>query len=133
MSNRHSVRCVRAPIAIEPFERIDALFAIEREINGKTPQERVRVRNERSRPLVEELETWLRQQRARVSKSGEIGKAIITASSAGPRSLAFSMMAACACPTTPPSGNCAPSPSDERTGSLQAPMKGDAEPRESIR
>ena len=69
-------RLQRAPIAIETVERIDALFAIEREINGKTPQERVRIRNERSRPLVNELETWLRQQRTRVSKSGEIGKAI---------------------------------------------------------
>src|SRR5579864_1113975 len=40
-------RLNQAPIAIEAVERIDALFAIEREINGATPQERVRVRNER--------------------------------------------------------------------------------------
>jgi transposase len=53
-----------APIAIEAVERIDALFAIERGINGLTPQERLRVRNERSRPLVVVLETWLREQRA---------------------------------------------------------------------
>ena len=52
------------------------LFAIEREINGMTPQERVRVRNERSRSLVIELERWLREQRARVSKNSETGKAI---------------------------------------------------------
>jgi hypothetical protein len=55
---------------------MDVLFAIEREINGKTPQERVRVHKERSRPLVRELETWLREQRAKVSKNSEIGKAI---------------------------------------------------------
>src|SRR5262249_25682880 len=55
---------------------IDVLFAIEREINGMTPQERVRVRNERSRSLVIELERWLREQRARVSKNSETGKAI---------------------------------------------------------
>src|SRR6266446_739424 len=35
----------KAPIAIEAVERIDVLFAIEREINGMTLQERVRVRN----------------------------------------------------------------------------------------
>ena len=69
-------RINKAPIAIEAVERIDALFAIEREINGVTPQERVRVRNERSRPLVIELENWLREQRVRVSKNGETGKAI---------------------------------------------------------
>ena len=66
----------KAPIAIEAVERIDVLFAIEREINGMTPQERVRVRNERSRSLVIELERWLREQRARVSKNSETGKAI---------------------------------------------------------
>src|SRR5262245_23343802 len=41
-----------------------------------TLQERCAVRAERSRPLVIELETWLREQRARVSKSSETGKAI---------------------------------------------------------
>jgi transposase len=66
----------KAPIAIEAVERIDALFAIEREINGMMPQERVRVRNERSWSLVIELERWLREQRARVSKNSETGKAI---------------------------------------------------------
>jgi len=69
-------RISKAPIASEAVERIDALFAIEREINGMTPQERRAVREERSRPLVAELETWLREQRARVSKNSETGKAI---------------------------------------------------------
>src|SRR5213082_3793992 len=66
-------RINKAPIAIEAVERIDALFATEREFNGMTPQERVRVRNERSRPLVIKLESWLREQRARVSKNSETG------------------------------------------------------------
>ena len=69
-------RLNQAPIAIEAVERIDALFAIEREINGATPQERVRVRNERSRPLVVALETWLRERRAKLSGKNETAKAI---------------------------------------------------------
>jgi transposase len=69
-------RLKKAPIAIEAVERIDALFAIEREINGKPPQERVRVRQERSRPVVEELETWLRAQRRKLSASNDVAKAI---------------------------------------------------------
>lgn len=69
-------RIGKAPIAIATVERIDALFAIEREVNGLPPPDRVRVRHERSRPLVGELEAWLRQQRARVSKNSETGKAI---------------------------------------------------------
>ena len=40
------------PIAIEVVRRIDALFAVEREINGKSPQERLAVRQTASRPLV---------------------------------------------------------------------------------
>ena len=69
-------RLQKAPIAIEAIERIDALFAIEREINGMTPPERVRVRHERSRPLIIDLQTWLREQRTRVSKHSDTGKAI---------------------------------------------------------
>jgi len=69
-------RINKAPIAIAAIERIDALFAIEREINGTPPQERKRVRNERSRPLVAALETWLREQRRKLSARNEIAKAI---------------------------------------------------------
>jgi transposase len=69
-------RINKAPIAIEAVERIDALFAIERAINGALPHERCRVRNERSRPLVTALETWLREQRRKLSARNEIAKAI---------------------------------------------------------
>jgi len=69
-------RLQKAPIAIEAVERIDALFAIEREINGKPPAVRARVRNERSRPLVDALETWLRAQRRKLSASSAVAQAI---------------------------------------------------------
>ena len=69
-------RLSQAPIAAEAVKRIDALFAIEREINGLAPQQRLRVRQEHSRPLVDALQTWLHEQRARVSRHNDIGKAI---------------------------------------------------------
>ena len=69
-------RLQKAPIAIAAVERIDALFAIEREINGMMPQQRLAVRNERSRPLIAELETWLRTQRGKLSRKSETAKAI---------------------------------------------------------
>jgi transposase len=69
-------RLDKAPIAVEAVARIDALFAIEREINGLTPQERAAVRNARSRPLVIALEAWLREQRANLSGQSKTGKAI---------------------------------------------------------
>jgi transposase len=68
-------RINKAPIAAETVARIDALFAIEREINGLAPQQRAAVRTERSPPLVVALEVWLRK-RGRVSKNSETGKAI---------------------------------------------------------
>ena len=71
-----AARLQKAPIAIEAIERIDALFAIEREINGLSAGQRRAVRNERSRPLVAELESWLRQQRAKLSRKSETAKAI---------------------------------------------------------
>jgi transposase len=78
-------RINQAPIASEAVVRIDALFAIEREINGLAPQQRVSVRTERSRTLAIELESWLREQRAKVSKASETGKAIDSVSSVGSR------------------------------------------------
>jgi len=57
----------KAPIAVEAVSRIDAIFAVEREINGRSPEERRAARAERSRPLVEALGTWLRANRARLS------------------------------------------------------------------
>jgi transposase len=69
-------RINKAPIAIEAVKRMDELFAIERDINGKPPHERWRVRQEHSRPLVTALEAWLREQRAKLSARNEVAKAI---------------------------------------------------------
>ena len=69
-------RIMRAPIAVEAIARIDALFAIERQINGAPRERRVAVRGERSKPLMDELEIWLRQQRAKLSPKSETARAI---------------------------------------------------------
>ena len=55
-----------APIAAEALVRIAALYAVEAEVRGKPPDERRVVRQARSRPLVEDLFTWLEQQLARL-------------------------------------------------------------------
>jgi transposase len=65
-----------SPIALEAVKRIDALFDIERAINGKSPAERLRIRQERSAPLVTELEAWLRKERAGLSRSASVVKQI---------------------------------------------------------
>jgi hypothetical protein len=56
--------------------RIDPIFAIEREINGRSPEHRLVVRKTRITPLVAELENWMRGQRARLSRHADNAKAI---------------------------------------------------------
>src|SRR4029077_3515087 len=65
-----------SPIALEALKRIDALFDIERGINGQSAEERLRVRREQSAPLLAELEAWLRQQRSRLSSSASVAEPI---------------------------------------------------------
>lgn len=45
--------------AQELLDRINRLFAIERELKQSTPEERLNIRNIKSRPVVEELRKWL--------------------------------------------------------------------------
>lgn len=65
-----------SPVALEAVRRIDALFAIERDINGKTAAERHTVRQEESKPLVDDLGQWLRDQRETLSRSADVLKSI---------------------------------------------------------
>ena len=65
-----------SPTAIEVVRRIDALFDIERAINGKSAEERRAVRQELSKPLVEELWVYIREQRAKLSRGHDLAKAI---------------------------------------------------------
>ena len=58
------------------MRRIDELFAIERDINGKPPDERRAQRQERSEPLVDALKAYLREQRERLSPKSDLAKAI---------------------------------------------------------
>lgn len=58
------------------MKRIDALFEIERDINGKSPDERFEARQRLSAPLVADLERWLRGERALLSKHAKVAKAI---------------------------------------------------------
>jgi hypothetical protein len=66
----------QAPLAIEAVRRIDAIFAIEREINGRTVDERLTARRSRTEPLVAELECWMRADRARLSRHADVAKAM---------------------------------------------------------
>lgn len=57
-----------SPIAIEVVRRIDALFEIERSINGKSAQERLEARRTLSRPLIEDLRLYMQDQLAKLTR-----------------------------------------------------------------
>jgi transposase len=65
-----------SPIALEAVQKIDAIFDIERELNGLRAPDRHAARQELVRPLVENLHTWLVQERAKMSKHNPVAKAI---------------------------------------------------------
>ena len=58
------------------MRRIDVTFAIERDINGATVEQRLAVRQERVRPLVDEFKGWMLAERARLSRHADLAKAI---------------------------------------------------------
>lgn len=66
----------QAPLAIEAVRRIDDIFAIEREINGRIADERLAARQSQTEPLVAELEGWMRAERARLSRHADVAKAM---------------------------------------------------------
>ncbi|MCP4933744.1 MAG: IS66 family transposase [bacterium] len=61
-------------IAIEGLKQIAALYQIEANIRGKSPQQRLAVRQARSAPIVKVFGIWLKQQRVRVSPKSRIGE-----------------------------------------------------------
>lgn len=65
-----------SPVALKAVERIDALFAIERDLNGLSADARREARQELSHPLVEELHAWFRKERALMSRHNPVAKAI---------------------------------------------------------
>ena len=66
----------KAPLAIEAVRRIDAIFDVEREINGLSAAQRYSIRQVRVVPLVTSLEQWMRAERGRLSRHADVAKAM---------------------------------------------------------
>jgi hypothetical protein len=67
---------VIAPLALEAVKRIDLIFDVEREINGKPAEQRLAVRTARVVPLVADLKTWMKAERAKLSRGSDVAKAM---------------------------------------------------------
>jgi len=61
-------------IAAEGLRRIAEFYAIEADIRGNNPDERLAVRQARTAPLVDDFGIWLKQNRARVSPKSRMGE-----------------------------------------------------------
>lgn len=65
-----------APIAAEALTRIAALYRIEDEIRGRSAEQRRSVRQQRTKPLIEALEAWLRDKLQIISQKSTLADAI---------------------------------------------------------
>jgi transposase len=63
-------------IANKAVKYIQKLYRIEDECDGKTSEERFRIRQEKSKPLLEELKKWIDQSIPTVPPQGLVGKAL---------------------------------------------------------
>jgi hypothetical protein len=66
----------RAPLAVEAVRRIDAIFAVERDINGLAAERRHEIRQLRIAPLVMALESWMRAERGKLSRHADVARAM---------------------------------------------------------
>jgi transposase len=66
----------KAPLAIEAVRRIDAIFDVERDINGIAAEQRRALRQVRVAPLVGALEIWMRAERSKLSRHADVAKAM---------------------------------------------------------
>jgi len=66
----------QSPIATEAVERIAALYRIEKEIKGRSADERRAVRAARARPLFDDMRRWLEQALTQLAPKSETAAAI---------------------------------------------------------
>jgi len=65
-----------SPITTEAIQRIAALYAIEAEIRGSTPEIRKAMRQARTKPLLDGMKTWLEATLAKLSRKSATAAAI---------------------------------------------------------
>jgi hypothetical protein len=70
------VKAHHSPIATEAVERIVALYLIEKEIKGRSPDQRRTVRTARAKPLFDDMRRWLEQALTQLTPKSETAAAI---------------------------------------------------------
>lgn len=75
LKRKKDAKVIISPLEIDALQRIDRIFDIERDINGRPAAERLAVRQDRIAPLIQELESWMREQRQTLSRHDPVAKA----------------------------------------------------------
>ena len=65
-----------SPIAQQAIKQIAQLYAVEKEARGKSPQERVTLRQAKAKPVFDALELWLQAQLRKISGKTKLAEAI---------------------------------------------------------
>jgi hypothetical protein len=65
-----------SPVTSEAIERIAALYAIEAEIRGSTPEIRKSIRQARAKPLLDSMHSWMEGTLAKLSRKSDTAAAI---------------------------------------------------------
>ena len=65
-----------SPLAFEAVRLIDIIFDLERPLIGLPEDERLKLRKEYVKPRVEELESWMRTERSKLSRHNPVAKAM---------------------------------------------------------
>jgi transposase len=73
---RRKTSTVISPIAFAAVQKFDAIFMLERTINGSSPEQRLAARRKDIAPLVNDLLDWMRQERAKLSRHNDVAKAM---------------------------------------------------------
>ena len=66
----------KSQIAVQALDQIGQLYAIERGVQDASADERLRIRQQQSRPVVDKLKHWLTDNRAKVPEGSATAKAI---------------------------------------------------------
>ena len=73
---RKKTQALISPIAFAAVEKFDAVFMMERSINGLPPEERLAVRRKDIAPVVNDLIAWMMRERAKLSRHNDVAKAM---------------------------------------------------------
>jgi hypothetical protein len=65
-----------SPIAQQAIKQIAQLYAVEKEARGKSPEERVTLRQAKAKPVFDALELWLQAQLRKISGKTKLAEAI---------------------------------------------------------